>query len=96
MADRGVSGPWDPQFCGALCNGVTQRIPAGVLGALQTPPAGSGAEPRRQTHFGNNILKLIENQVSLSQSIPIIPIRQATVQPMENQVIQVDYMKFVI
>ena len=33
MADRGVSGPWGPQFCGALCKGVTQRFPAGVWGA---------------------------------------------------------------
>ena len=29
VADRGVSGPWGPQFCGALCNGETQRLPAG-------------------------------------------------------------------
>ena len=28
VADRGVSGPWGPQFCGALCN-ATQRLPAG-------------------------------------------------------------------
>ena len=34
VADRGVSGPWDPQFCGALCNGETQRLPAGALEAL--------------------------------------------------------------
>ena len=27
MADRGVSGPWGPQFCGALCNGLIQRFP---------------------------------------------------------------------
>ena len=40
---------------GALCKGVTQRIPAGVLGALEASPAGSGAEPRSQMHFGNNI-----------------------------------------
>ena len=32
VADRGVSGPWGPQFCGALCKGVTQRFPAGVWG----------------------------------------------------------------
>ena len=55
MADRGVSGPWGPQFCGALCNGETQRLPAGGAGG---PPAGSGAEPRRQTHFGKNIFKI--------------------------------------
>ena len=52
VADRGVSGPWGPQFCGALCNGDTQRLPAGGAGS---PPVGSEAEPRRQTHFGNNI-----------------------------------------
>ena len=55
VADRGVSGPWGPPFCGALCNGETQRLPAGGAG---NPPVGSGAEPRRQTHFGNNILKI--------------------------------------
>ena len=27
-------------------------------GGCWKPPAGSGAEPRRQTHFGNNILKI--------------------------------------
>ena len=26
VADRGVSGPWGPQFCGGLCKGVTQRF----------------------------------------------------------------------
>ena len=52
VADRGVSGPWGPQFCGALCNCETERLPAGGAGS---PPAGSGAEPRRQTNFGNNI-----------------------------------------
>ena len=52
VADRGVSEPWGPQFCGALCNGETQRLPAGGAGS---PPVGSEAEPRRQTHFGNNI-----------------------------------------
>ena len=53
VADRGVSGPWGPQFCGARCNGETQRLPAGCTGG---PPAGSRAEPWRQTHFGNNII----------------------------------------
>ena len=55
VADRGVSGPWGPQFCGALCNGETQRLLAGGAGS---PPVGSEAEPRRQTHFGDNILKI--------------------------------------
>ena len=55
MADLGVSGPWGPQFCGALCNGETQRLLAGGAG---NPPVGSEAEPRRQRHFGNNILKI--------------------------------------
>ena len=52
VADRGVSGPWGPQFCGALCNGETQRLPAGGAGS---PQVGSEAKPRMQTHFGNNI-----------------------------------------
>ena len=55
VADRGVSGPWGPQFCGALCNGETQRLLAGGAGS---PPVGSEAEPRMQTHFGDNILKI--------------------------------------
>ena len=55
VADRGVSGPWGPQFCGALCNGETQRLPDGGAGS---PQVGSEAKPRRQTHFGNNILKI--------------------------------------
>ena len=55
MADRGVSGPWGPQFSGALCNGETQCLPAGGAGS---PQVGSEAKPRRQTHFGNNILKI--------------------------------------
>ena len=36
---------------------VTQRFPAGGLGGAVSPPTGSGAEPRKQTHFGNNLLK---------------------------------------
>ena len=55
VADRGGSGPWGPQFCVALCKGVIQRLglPAGGLGRCKHL-AGSGAEPRRQTHFRNN------------------------------------------
>ena len=37
VADRGVSGPWGPIFCGALCKGVTQCFPAGGVRALQAP-----------------------------------------------------------
>ena len=37
---------------------VTQPNPAGGLGGAESPPAGCGAEPRRQTHFGNNLLKI--------------------------------------
>ena len=55
VADRGVSGPWGPQFCEALGNGEAQRLPAGGAGS---PQVGSEAKPRRQTHFGNNILKI--------------------------------------
>ena len=36
VADRGVSGPWGPQFCGGLCNGETQRLPAGGAGSPNT------------------------------------------------------------
>ena len=38
---------------------VTQPFPAGGLGVwgAVSPPAGSGAEPRRQTHFGQNLLR---------------------------------------
>ena len=35
---------------------MTQPSPAGGLGGAVSP-SGSGAEPRRQTHFGNNLLK---------------------------------------
>ena len=37
---------------------VTQPVSAGGLGGAVSPPAGSGAEPRRQTHFGTNVLKI--------------------------------------
>ena len=37
---------------------VTQPFPAGVLGGAISPPAGTGAEPRRQTHLGNYRLKI--------------------------------------
>ena len=40
---------------------VTQPYPAGDWGGggggAVSPPAGTGAEPRKQTHFGNNLLK---------------------------------------
>ena len=36
---------------------MTQTLPSGGLGAVSSP-AGCGAEPRRQTHFGNNLLKI--------------------------------------
>ena len=42
VADRGVSGPWGPQFCGALCYGETQRLPAGGAGS---PPVGPRQSP---------------------------------------------------
>ena len=31
---------------------------SGGLGGTVSPPAGSGAEHRRQTHFGTNVLKI--------------------------------------
>ena len=37
---------------------VTQPFPAGGLGGALSPPAGSGAEPLRQTHFCKNILRI--------------------------------------
>ena len=37
---------------------VTQPNSAGGLGRAVSPPAGSGAEPRKQTNFGNNLLKI--------------------------------------
>ena len=36
---------------------VTQPFAAGVWGGAVSPPAGPGAESRKQTHFGNNLLK---------------------------------------
>ena len=43
MPRGGSCGLGARNSAGALCKGVTQCIPAGVLGALQAPPAGSGA-----------------------------------------------------
>ena len=40
VADRGASGPWGPQFCWALSNGESQRLPAG--GAGIKPPSLGG------------------------------------------------------
>ena len=38
---------------------VIQPSPAGGVGsAVSPPPAGSGAEARRQMYFGNNLLKI--------------------------------------
>ena len=37
VADRRVSGPWGRQICEALCQDVTQRFPAGFLGARKAP-----------------------------------------------------------
>ena len=48
---------------------MNQPFPAGGLGRCK-PLAGSGAEPRRQTHFGNNLLKSDLKQVSGSPSTP--------------------------
>ena len=45
---------------------VTQPFPAGGLGGAVSPPTGPGTEPRKQTHFGNNL-------VSGSPSTPLIP-----------------------
>ena len=51
-------GSWGlggPQFCGALCKGVTQRFPAGDLWSCYNPPPqrGPGRAPEAK-HFGNN------------------------------------------
>ena len=48
---------------------VNQPSPAGGLGGAVSPTAGSGAGPRRQTHFGNNLLKSGLKQVSGLPSI---------------------------
>ena len=37
---------------------VTQPFPAGESGGAISPPAGFGAEPRRQTHFCKNLLRI--------------------------------------
>ena len=37
---------------------ITQPFPAGDLGGAVSPPAGSGAEPGRQTNFGNTLLQI--------------------------------------
>ena len=34
-------------------------FPMWGLGGAVSPPAGSGAEPRKQTHIGNNLLKIV-------------------------------------
>ena len=47
---------------------MNQPFPAGGMEGTVSPPAGSGAEPRRQTHFGNNLLKSGLKQVSGSLS----------------------------
>ena len=36
----------------------TQPFPAGGLRGAVSPPAGSGAEPRRQTHFDKYLLQI--------------------------------------
>ena len=37
---------------------LTQPFPGWGLGGAVSPPAGSGAEPRRQAHFGKNLLQI--------------------------------------
>ena len=46
MADRGASGP---RFCGALCKGVIQRLPAGGLGRCK---------PQEANAFSQQLLKI--------------------------------------
>ena len=48
--DRKVGGGTD--WC------VNQPFPAGGVGGAVSPPAGSGSEPRKRTHFGKNLLKI--------------------------------------
>ena len=36
-----------------------QSFPARGLGGAVSPPAGSGAESRKQTHIGNKLLKIV-------------------------------------
>ena len=59
VADRGVSGSWGPQFCGALCNGETQRLTAG---ALEAPVGVRGRAPEANAFWQQHIenwLKII-------------------------------------
>ena len=49
---------------------MNQPFPVGGLGGAVSPPAGSGALPRRQMHFGNNLLKSGLKPVSGSLSTP--------------------------
>ena len=43
---------------GGVHFGLTQSFPAGGVGGAVSPPAGSGAECRRQTHFGKQNLEI--------------------------------------
>ena len=59
--------------------GVAQPSPAGGFGGPVSPPAGSGAEPRRQANafWQQSIENWLKNQVSVSPTTPLIsdPIR---------------------
>ena len=58
MADRGVSEPWDPQLCGALCKGVTQRLRAGDLGRCKPPYSGVRGRSPEANAFSQQLLKI--------------------------------------
>ena len=47
---------------------VTQLCPAGGLGGAVSPPAGPGAEPRKQTHFWQ---QSIENKLRINYWLKI-------------------------
>ena len=69
---RDVIGSWEKNlnFYNGVLGVCEPTFSTGGLGGAVSPPAGSGAEPRRQMHFGNNLLKSGLKQVSGSPSTP--------------------------
>ena len=96
MADRGVSGPWGPQFCGALSNIENQCLPAG--GALEAPGGVRGRAPEANAFWQQHIENWLKIRYLGRRPHPKFPSDNRRCSPaMENHVIQVDYiMKFVI
>ena len=57
---------------GGVHFGVTQSFPAGGLGGAVSPPAGPGAEPRRQTHFDWGPPEIIVYMVKIRAGFAVI------------------------